>query len=793
MAGLVQLLKFLERPDVDELILQTGKAVTARVAGQLRPIGAMPVTGDQMAALVATGELARVSPTGKQEPLTIDGIRLLVTLMNKGPITMLRIARDPRPSEAIPTPIRKSPVPPPPTPPPRVSGPPSGFHREFTGAPTAPNRIVAPPPAKDTTPFAPTPSSAGVVSPTGGFDESYDDYQSSTDPAEDDPELQVGAAAASADVEEDVEAEWGIARQDAETMTAEPAPLLAPPIASEAHSPVAAGVPMPMAFGAPSSIAAPGIFAGSPMAVPGAAPILTGVPASMSAALAFGGAPASIAAGPPAAPAASPFAAPAASPFAAPAASPFAAPASSPFAAPAASPFAAMPAPAPAPAPMVPAPFAAPPAAPVTAHAPAAAAHAHAPAAAPTGAADPELSIESLRLQQPWSRGGFTPKFDPYLLSLMQQARQQNASDLHVMAGRPVMARTVGEMRPMTDNVASEMVESMLLPLLDPRGVKQLRELGYADLSFDAPNAGRMRGNINRQKSGLKGCFRLVAATPPTLADLGLPQELGKVTSYHQGLAIVSGPNGHGKTTTMSALVDLINSHKADHIITVEDPVEIVHPLKKSVISQRQVGTHTNSFHAALKGALREDPDVIVIGELRDVETVEMALSAAETGHLVIATMSTPSGAKTIDRLIDMFPPEDQSQVRATLAGALKIIVSQRLVPTADGTRQVAAAELITGSFPLWNLIRDDKLFQLPSLLQRGRAFGMIRIEDSLRALIDAGTITMEAALRVTSDPKALQASGAPITSTFKPKGLKPEPTAGDKKPSIKNFFGKGS
>ena len=189
----------------------------------------------------------------------------------------------------------------------------------------------------------------------------------------------------------------------------------------------------------------------------------------------------------------------------------------------------------------------------------------------------------------------------------------------------------------------------------------------------------------------------------------------------------------------MAALVDLFNSERSVHIITVEDPVEVIHPIKKAIVSQREIGAHTKGFHSALKGSLREDPDVIAIGELRDRETVEKALEAAETGHLVFATMSTPSGASTIDRLIDMFPPDDQSQVRATLAGVLKFVVSQRLIPRKDGDGRVVAVELLTGGMALWTLIRDDKLFQLPSLLQRGRAFGMIRIEDSLNELLASG------------------------------------------------------
>jgi twitching motility protein PilT len=343
------------------------------------------------------------------------------------------------------------------------------------------------------------------------------------------------------------------------------------------------------------------------------------------------------------------------------------------------------------------------------------------------------------------------------LRTLLEQALAQSASDVHIMSGEPARFRCGGRMLAQGQAIPDAQVRELIMPLLNARNAKQLEELGYADFACQLEGAGRLRVNVNRQRSGIKGCFRLIMAEPPTLESLGLPHELRQMLNYHQGLVVVSGPNGAGKTTTLAALVDLFNSERSVHIITVEDPVEVIHPIKKSIVSQREIGAHTKSFHSALKGSLREDPDVIAIGELRDRETVEKALEAAETGHLVFATMSAPSGASTIDRLIDMFPPDDQSQVRATLAGVLKFVVGQRLAPRKNGDGRVVAVELLTGGMALWTLIRDDKLFQLPSLLQRGRAFGMIRIEDSLNALLSSGEISMETAKMFADDPRALE------------------------------------
>jgi len=335
-------------------------------------------------------------------------------------------------------------------------------------------------------------------------------------------------------------------------------------------------------------------------------------------------------------------------------------------------------------------------------------------------------------------------------------ARNAKASDLHIAGNRVVSIRTNAELVPITSDarpLTAEQAEQVLLPLLSAEERERLQAAGYVDLAIDAPGGGRLRANISRHQVGLKGTFRLAFDRPRTLEELGLPKELAKVVAHHQGFVVIAGPSGHGKTTTLAALVDLVNSTRPHHILTVEDPIEIEHPRKMALVSQREAGRHTKTFATALKASLREDPDVIVIGELRDRETVEIALTAAETGHLVLATMSTPSAAKTLDRLIDMFPPEEHSQVRASIAGALRAIVAQRLLP-AIGGGVAPAIELVTGVLPLAVLIREDKLFQLPNLLQRGRSFGMIRFDESLAELVKAGKISEDTAMSV-ADAKA--------------------------------------
>jgi len=340
----------------------------------------------------------------------------------------------------------------------------------------------------------------------------------------------------------------------------------------------------------------------------------------------------------------------------------------------------------------------------------------------------------------------------------LEEARDVRASDVHIIAGRPLLLRVAGELTPHGPPIGEGVVGAMLGKLVPERLRATLEAEGSCDFALERTGIGRYRVNVSRQRTGLKGCFRCIPAEVPTLASLGLPPEIERATHHHQGLVLVTGPTGHGKTTTLAAIVDIINRDSTHHVITVEDPVEYLHPRKKALMSQREVGTATRTFAAALKASLREDPDVIVVGELRDTETVRMALAASETGHLVLGTMNTPSAAKTIDRLVDLFPPADQQQVRMTLAGGLHLIVSQKLVPTTDGHAMVPAVELLPGSIALWSLIRDAKTYQIPSLQQRGKGFGILRLDESLADLVRAGRISLAAAQAVAEAPEELEA-----------------------------------
>jgi twitching motility protein PilT len=341
------------------------------------------------------------------------------------------------------------------------------------------------------------------------------------------------------------------------------------------------------------------------------------------------------------------------------------------------------------------------------------------------------------------------------LHALMRQAAELAASDLHVHAGSPLRMRVHGELQVHGDAPLDPAVaEAMLSDVLDDAQWATLSRHGQVDFAYEVPGLGRFRSNVYRQQRGLDGTFRLVPAEPPTLESLALPDTLAKFTGYHQGMVLVTGPAGCGKSATMAALLSMVNGSREEHIITVEDPIEVIHASKSCLVNQRQVGPHTETFARALRAALREDPDIIGIGELRDLETISLALTAAETGHFVLGTLHTNSAIRTINRLIGVFPPNQQSQIRTMVSESLRAVISQRLVRRADGNGRVPALEVMVVNKAVGNLIRENKTVQIQSILQTGAAQGMGLLDESLSRLVADGTVTKQEALRHCEDPR---------------------------------------
>jgi twitching motility protein PilT len=388
------------------------------------------------------------------------------------------------------------------------------------------------------------------------------------------------------------------------------------------------------------------------------------------------------------------------------------------------------------------------------------------PPAAPSASA-PMPPAPTVRIVAPRLR----PDFWRDLPSVLEEARRVGASDLHVVAGRPALFRVSGELKPDGEVLGVAKVEQWLRALVPERLRPVLEVDGSCDFAYEHPAFGRFRVNVSRQRTGLKGSFRLVTRELPTLPSLGLPLELTQATRAAQGLILIASPPGQGKTSTLAALVDLINSESPRHVLTLEEPVEYVHPRKQALMSQREAGTHTRSFDAALRSALHEDPDVIVLGELRDVETARLVLDASQTGQLVITTMNASGAAKALQRLIGLFPSGEQAYVRQVLASSLRLVISQQLLPAADGLGVVAAAEALPGSLALGKLLRDNQLGQLSTLQQRG---GAVRFDDSLAALVRAGKAKLEVAKGFAENPEGFEATvaggGAPP--------LPPEPSS---------------
>ena len=352
---------------------------------------------------------------------------------------------------------------------------------------------------------------------------------------------------------------------------------------------------------------------------------------------------------------------------------------------------------------------------------------------------------------------GTSGSADKDLLALLRQGIERGASDVHIHAGSPFRLRLHGRFEAASDKaIAPDAAERMLRSAFTPEQTRRFDERGEVDFAWTVPGLGRFRVNVYRQLRGIDGVFRSIPARVPTLQDLALPTSLAKFTNYHQGLVLVTGPANCGKSSTLAALVDLINEERREHILTVEDPIEVLHPAKRCVVNQRTVGPHTGSFGRALRAALREDPDVIVIGELRDLETISLALTAAETGHLVFATLHTSGAIRTLNRIVGVFPADQQDQVRSMVSESMRAVISQRLVPAADGKRRVPALELLVNNKAIGNLIRENKAFQLQSVMQMGAAQGMGVLDDSLAKLVKEKVVTREEALRHCEDPRRI-------------------------------------
>lgn len=334
---------------------------------------------------------------------------------------------------------------------------------------------------------------------------------------------------------------------------------------------------------------------------------------------------------------------------------------------------------------------------------------------------------------------------------------QQNGSDLHISAGEPPMIRVDGEIKRIkVPSMSAEQTQSMLYDIMGDNQRKVFEEKSDIDFSIEVGELARFRVNVFRQRRGMGAVFRLIPTKILSLDQLGMPQILADISRKEKGLVLVTGPTGSGKSTTLAAMIDLINSELDGHILTIEDPIEFVHPSKKCLINQRELGPHTQSFAAALKASLREDPDIILVGEMRDLETIQLALTAAETGHLVFGTLHTSSAPKTVDRIIDVFPANQQGQVRAMLSESIQAIITQTLCKKVGGGR-AAALEILLGTVAVRNLIRENKIHQIPSIIQTSQGAGMRTMDQALVELAMKNIITRDTAIEKSGNPNIFE------------------------------------
>ena len=348
---------------------------------------------------------------------------------------------------------------------------------------------------------------------------------------------------------------------------------------------------------------------------------------------------------------------------------------------------------------------------------------------------------------------------DPDLIAALQEVVNRRASDLHLTVGAPPMYRIDGSLRSAGSTLpwSAEKIRTAVISLLSESQRNTFENELELDFAYTISSEARFRVNIYQQRGSIGGAFRIIPTELKQLQELGVPESVGAFAQLPRGLVLVTGPTGSGKSTTLAALIDLVNSTRADHIVTVEDPIEFLHKHKSSIVNQREVGTDTHSFAAALKHVLRQDPDVILIGELRDLETISVALTAAETGHLVFATLHTQDAPQTIDRIIDVFPPHQQGQIRTQLAATLQGVICQTLVKRADGLGRVVATEVLVTTPAIANLVREGKTYQIISMMQSGRSQGMHTMDQHLAELVNLGTITAEAALEKANDADGIK------------------------------------
>jgi twitching motility protein PilT len=333
------------------------------------------------------------------------------------------------------------------------------------------------------------------------------------------------------------------------------------------------------------------------------------------------------------------------------------------------------------------------------------------------------------------------------------------ASDLHIVSGQPPILRVHGDLeRIKYDPLDDENLRAMLYEIAPEQKIKVFEETGDVDFGYEIPGVARFRANYFMQRAGCGAVFRQIPTKILTADDLGLPPILKRTALLNKGLVLVTGPTGSGKSTTLAAVVDHANRNRQDHIITIEDPIEFVHQSQGCLVNHREVGTHTRSFSAALRGALREDPDIILVGEMRDLETIRLALEAANTGHLVFGTLHTTSAAKTIDRVIEVFPAEEQAQVRNSLSTGLKVVVAQNLFKRVDKKGRCAALEILVCTAAVSNLIRENKTVQIPSAIQTGKQHGMQTLDDAIMDVLNKKWISVDEAYQKCIDKNKFRA-----------------------------------